>query len=84
MRLYPRKLPTIVFGNDFSEDDQHPSFFDIGNGFGPSLLGLVIPITGYPVMYAILGISVMATSFLYYLLHGKKEKNDRKHLLNKT
>lgn len=59
-------------------------FFDIGNGFGPSLLGLVIPITGYPLMYAILGISVMATSFLYYLLHGKKEKDDRIHLLNKT
>ncbi|MDN7242286.1 MFS transporter [Planococcus sp. N028] len=49
-------------------------FFDIGNGFGPSLLGLVIPVTGFPAMYAILGIAVMATSFLYYLLHGKKEK----------
>ncbi|WKA54540.1 MFS transporter [Planococcus shixiaomingii] len=59
-------------------------FFDIGNGFGPSLLGLVIPITGFPTMYAILGIAVMTTSFLYYLLHGKKEKTGRIHLVNKT
>lgn len=58
-------------------------FFDIGNGFGPSLLGLVIPVTGYPTMYAILGIAVIAMSFLYYLLYGKKERVDRMHLMDK-
>lgn len=52
-------------------------FYDIGNGFGPSLLGLVIPITGFSTMYAILGIAVMAMSFIYYLLHGKKERAGR-------
>lgn len=56
-------------------------FFDIGNGFGPSLLGLVIPITGYPVMYMALGLAVLATSFLYYLLFGKKEKKDHRSLI---
>jgi MFS family permease len=58
-------------------------FFDIGNGFGPSLLGLVIPVTGYPTMYAILGIAVIAMSFLYYLLYGKKERADRMCLMDK-
>ncbi|MEC0276998.1 MULTISPECIES: MFS transporter [Peribacillus] len=48
--------------------------FDIGNGFGPSLLGLVIPTTGYNALYAILGIVVFATSTLYYFLYGKKER----------
>lgn len=56
-------------------------FFDIGNGFGPSLLGLVIPITGYPAMYMGLGGAVIATAFLYYVLYGKKEKNGRKRLI---
>lgn len=52
-------------------------FFDIGNGFGPSLLGLVIPTTGYNAMYAILGIIVFTMSVLYYLLLGKKERANR-------
>lgn len=57
-------------------------FYDIGNGFGPSLLGLVIPITGYPTIYMILGVAVIATSVLYYVLYGKKEKANR-YILNK-
>lgn len=57
-------------------------FFDIGNGFGPTLLGLVIPITGYPVMYMILGIAVIATSFLYSFLYGKKVKSNPQSLKN--
>lgn len=52
-------------------------FFDIGTGFGPSLLGLVIPITGYTTLYAILGIFVFGTSVLYYFLYGKKERANR-------
>lgn len=52
-------------------------FFDIGNGFGPSLLGLVIPTTGYSALYAILGIIVFATSAIYYFMHGKKERAHR-------
>lgn len=56
-------------------------FFDAGNGFGPYLLGLVIPTTGYNALYAILGIIGLATSVLYYFLHGKKE---RTHLMRMT
>ena len=54
-------------------------FFEIGAGLGPSLLGLFIPITGYPSLYTILGFVILATSILYYFLHGKKEAADRSH-----
>jgi len=52
-------------------------FFEAGAGFGPYLLGLVIPATGYSVLYAILGIIGVLTSVLYYYLHGKKEHTYR-------
>lgn len=47
-------------------------FMDAGLGFGPYILGFIIPITGYSNMYVILAIAALATAFLYYLLHGKK------------
>ncbi|NWQ42509.1 MFS transporter [Bacillus sp. EB106-08-02-XG196] len=52
-------------------------FFEAGAGFGPYLLGLVIPATGYSALYSILGIIGVATSVLYYYLHGKKEHTYR-------
>lgn len=52
-------------------------FFEAGAGFGPYLLGLVIPATGYSVLYSILGIIGVATSVLYYYMHGKKEQTYR-------
>jgi predicted MFS family arabinose efflux permease len=52
-------------------------FFEAGAGFGPYLLGLVIPATGYSALYSILGIIGVATSVLYYYLHGKKEQTYR-------
>lgn len=54
-------------------------FMDAGLGFGPYILGFIIPITGYSNMYVILAIAALATAFLYYLLHGKKE-----HAANET
>ncbi|QDY45277.1 MFS transporter [Planococcus glaciei] len=48
-------------------------FMDAGLGFGPYILGFMIPITGYSNMYVVLAIAALATAFLYYLLHGKKE-----------
>ncbi|WP_333474113.1 MFS transporter [Lysinibacillus sp. JK80] len=48
-------------------------FFDLGNGFGPTILGMVIPTTGFDGLYVILGIIVFAMSIVYYFLHGKKE-----------
>ncbi|RFU62460.1 MFS transporter [Peribacillus glennii] len=49
-------------------------FLDAGLGFGPYLLGFIIPMTGYSTLYVIMGVVVLATSVLYYFLHGKKEK----------
>ncbi|MGE7662584.1 MFS transporter [Peribacillus sp. NPDC097197] len=46
---------------------------DAGLGFGPYLLGYIIPKTGYSTLYVILGITVLVTTVLYYFLHGKKE-----------
>ncbi|MFJ7933292.1 MFS transporter [Sporosarcina sp. NPDC096371] len=48
-------------------------FLDAGLGFGPYLLGFLIPVTGYSMMYVIMGILILATTVLYYFLHGKKE-----------
>lgn len=50
-------------------------FLDAGLGFGPYLLGFIIPKTGYSHLYVILGIVVLLSSILYYFLHGKKKSN---------
>ncbi len=49
-------------------------FLDAGLGFGPYLLGFLIPATGYSMLYVIMGIMVLATSVLYFFLHGRKER----------
>lgn len=56
-------------------------FYDLGNGFGPSILGLIIPATGYKGLYVILGLIVLATLFLYHLLYGNKERKIKEKLL---
>ena len=48
-------------------------FLDAGLGFGPFLLGFIIPITGYSTMYIMMGVLILITALLYYFLHGKKE-----------
>ncbi|WP_260285182.1 MFS transporter [Peribacillus aracenensis] len=53
---------------------------DAGLGFGPYILGFIIPVTGYSTLYVILGVVVIATSVLYYFLHGKKERAARANL----
>ncbi|MFE4708217.1 MFS transporter [Peribacillus simplex] len=53
---------------------------DAGLGFGPYILGFIIPVTGYSTLYVILGVVVIATSVLYYFLHGKKERLARTNL----
>jgi len=53
---------------------------DAGLGFGPYILGFIIPVTGYSTLYVILGALVIATSVLYYFLHGKKERTARTNL----
>lgn len=49
-------------------------FLDAGLGFGPYLLGFIIPMTGYRTLYIILGLVSLVTSILYFFLHGRKEK----------
>jgi MFS family permease len=49
-------------------------FLDLGVGFGPYLIGFIIPLINYSTLYSFLGIVVLAASFLYFLLYGKKEK----------
>ncbi|MGE7186145.1 MFS transporter [Peribacillus sp. NPDC006672] len=53
---------------------------DAGLGFGPYILGFIIPVTGYSTLYVILGVVVIATSVLYYFLHGRKERSARANL----
>ena len=48
-------------------------FLDAGLGFGPFLLGFIIPITGYSTMYIMMSVLILITAVLYYFLHGKKE-----------
>ncbi|MBN6206677.1 MFS transporter [Ralstonia pickettii] len=50
-------------------------FLDAGLGFGPYLLGFIIPFVGYSTLYVALGFIVLASTMLYFLLYGKKEKN---------
>ncbi len=47
---------------------------DAGLGFGPYLLGFIIPVIGYSSLYGALGFVVLATALLYYFMHGKKER----------
>ncbi len=49
-------------------------FLDAGLGFGPYILGFIIPLTGFSSLYAILGFTAFAAAFLYYVLHGRKER----------
>ena len=51
-------------------------FLDAGLGFGPYVLGFIIPLTGYSVLYVILGVITLATIILYYFLHGKNESTN--------
>lgn len=53
---------------------------DAGLGFGPYILGFIIPVTGFSTLYVILGVVVIATSVLYYFLHGKKERTAKTNL----
>lgn len=49
-------------------------FLDIGLGFGPYILGVIIPMTGYEWLYFILGIVSLAALVLYYFIHGRKDQ----------
>ncbi|MFB6467428.1 MFS transporter [Cytobacillus sp. Hz8] len=48
-------------------------FADFGAGFGPFLLGLLIPVIGFSNLYVIMAIVVLAAAILYYFLHGRNK-----------
>jgi MFS family permease len=57
-------------------------FLDGGIGFGPFLLGFLIPLVGYRNMYGIMAVTSLACLILYYFLHGsKKEKKSTEKIL---
>lgn len=45
---------------------------DLGAGFAPFLLGMLIPLVGYRNLYWLMALLVIVVSVLYYFLHGKK------------
>ncbi|WP_149096528.1 MFS transporter [Paenibacillus terrae] len=57
-------------------------FYDLGNGFGPSIIGLLIPVTGYKGLYVVLGLIILASVLFYHYLYGKNERNNKKQLIN--
>src|SRR5699024_11998886 len=52
---------------------------DAGLGFGPYILGFLIPVSGYHYLYVIMGVMVFVTILLYFLLHGKKRNRSEDH-----
>lgn len=57
---------------------------DSGLGIGPFIFGLIIPFSGYRGMYAGTAIVVLASIFLYHLLHGKKAWQGKRDLGQNT
>ncbi len=49
-------------------------FLDLALGLGPLVLGLLIPYIGFRSMYLLLSIIVILSLFVYFVLHGKKDK----------
>jgi len=51
---------------------------DVGFGFGPYLLGFLIPYTGYGHLYFLLSFVILGLIGLYELVNGKKERAGKK------
>ncbi|GAA4432117.1 MFS transporter [Georgenia halophila] len=45
---------------------------DVGTGFGPAGLGALVSAVGYSDMYLVLAFVVLASSGLYFLVHGRR------------
>ena len=48
--------------------------FDIGLGVGPYVLGFIVPNTGYRGIFVAMVVVIVICIPLYYLLHGRKDK----------
>lgn len=49
---------------------------DLGAGFAPFILGLLIPFVGYRNLYWLMGVLIILVCILYYFLHGNKQKSE--------
>lgn len=52
-------------------------FFDLGLGFGPYFLGLIVPHLGYAGLYITLGIIMLLLIIPYYLFYGRYDRQYR-------
>lgn len=51
--------------------------YDIGLGFGPYVLGKLVPVIGYRAIFAWMVAVILFSIVLYYFMHGKKEAANR-------
>ena len=56
--------------------------YDIGLGFGPYVLGKLVPSMGYRSIFEWMVVVIVISIVLYYFLHGKKESASRKAIAN--
>lgn len=56
-------------------------FMDAGLGLGPYLLGFIVTLLGYQQLYTTLGFVILAATGLYFIVHGRK---DRQGVLTKS
>ena len=52
--------------------------YDIGLGFGPFVLGKLVPSIGYRSIFEWMVVVIVISIVLYYFLHGKKETASKK------
>lgn len=48
--------------------------FDLGLGIGPYVLGFIVPESGYRAIFVAMVVVIIICIPLYYLLHGRKDK----------
>lgn len=53
------------------------TFFDLGLGFGPYFLGLIVPHLGYAGLYITLGIIMLLLIIPYYFFYGRYDRQYR-------
>lgn len=56
--------------------------YDIGLGFGPYILGKIVPHLGYRSTFSWMVVVIIFSIILYYFLYGRKESAERKNAIN--
>lgn len=59
-------------------------FLDIGIGFGPVVLGMLISALGYSAMYWVLAATVALATVLYYFVHDRRAYGETVHVTAAT